>query len=179
MISANDKIIVSVNFQQKESISLGGSEMLLAKQYSNNRRESMPVLCQVVDGNGKIENDTLLLVHHNRFSESSPHYLESNLYSLAFNNSIFAKIDDNGNAKGICGNIIVEHTFDKNDIIPDNLKKPNRFKYNVLQNGYGFKKGQSVYCYEFSDYCIIYVWKGVEHRVIKVKLEDIVGYLKK
>lgn len=176
MIASNDKIIVSVDFSQKQKVVLGGSEILLAKEYSNNRRESMPVVCKVVDGNEKIPNDTYLLVHHNRFIENSPHHLEDNLYSLAFNESIFARLDENGEAKSVCNNIIVDYVYGgENILLPAHLRIPNKFKYMIKNNGYGFKKGQLIFAYEFSNYEIMYVFNGVERRVVKIKKSDIVG----
>lgn len=176
MTPANDKIIVSVDFHQKEKVSLGDSEFLLAKNYSTNRRESMPVVCKVVNGNNKIKEDTFLLVHHNRFTENSPHYLGDNLYSLAFNSSIFAKLDDEGNAHSLCDNIIVDYFYPDYSIpVPAHLKVPHKFKYKVISNGFGYKKGQIIFAYEFANYEIIYVFNGIEHRVVKISKSDIVG----
>jgi len=176
MLPSNDKILVEVEYDQKSNVSMGGGVFLLAKEFSENRRESQPVVCKVVYGNNNIKNGTYLLVHHNRFVETSPHHLGGNQYSLAYNESIFAKIDEEGNAHSLCDNIIVEQVFDNDsELIPDNLKKPNKTKYKVIGNGYGFKKGQAVFAYPFSNYEIVYIFKGVEHRVIKLKKSDIVG----
>jgi hypothetical protein len=175
---ANDKIVVSVDSHQKEKISINGNDFLLGKEYSNNRRESMPVVCMVIDGNGHIKEGTFLLVHHNRFGENSPHSLGENLYSLAYNSSIFAKLDNDGNAHSLCGNIIVEYIYEESAVpLPAHLKMANQYKYKVASNGFGFKKGQIVFCYEKSDYEIVYVFNGQEKRVVKVKKEDIVGKL--
>lgn len=176
MISANGKILVSVDFSQKKSADVGGTTLLLAKEFTANRREQNPVLCKVETGNENVPCGTYLLVHHNRFVEDSPHHLGGNLYSLAYNQSIFASVDEDGNANQMCGNIIVEHTFDEgNENLPAHLITPNKHKYKVLQQGYGYKKGQHIFCFPFSDYEIIYVWKGTEHRVVKVWKDDIVG----
>lgn len=176
MIAANLKIIVSVDFSQKEKISINGNDFLLGKQYSHNRRESNPVVCQVVDGNGHLKDGTFLLVHHNRFGDNSPHYLGDNLYSLAYNSSVFAKLDSDGNAHSVCDNIIVEYVYEPSSIpLPAHLLKPNTFKYKVVSNGFGFKKGQFVFCYEKADYEIVYVFNGQEKRVVKVAKNDIVG----
>lgn len=154
--------------------------MLLAKQYSNNRRESEPVVCKVINGNGHLADGAFILVHHNRFSENSPHHLENNLYSLAFNESIFAKLDKNGEAKSVCGNIIVDYVYDdKDSMLPAHLRLPNKFKYVVKNSGYGYKKGQFIFAYEKADYEIVYVFNGEEKRVIKIKQSDIVGKMTK
>lgn len=176
MQPSNKKIIVAVAYEQKGSVEVAGTKLLLAKQFSGNRRESMPVMAQVIDGNGHLPNGTFILVHHNRFIENSPHHLEDNLYSLAYNQSIFAKLDSEGNALGLCDNILVSHVYDNDSLyIPEHLKKPNKHKFRVINEGFGYEKDQIVFCYVYSDYEIIYVWKGTEKRVIKVIKNDIIG----
>jgi hypothetical protein len=177
---SNNKIIVSVDFRQKEKISVAGNDFLLGKQYSHNRRESMPVLCQVVDGNGHIKEGTFLLVHHNRFGEHSAHALGNNQYSLAYNESIFARVDSEGNAHGLCGNVIVDYIYPEYSIpVPAHLRQPDKFKYKVLSKGFGYNKGQIIFAYEFSNYEIVYVFNGAEKRVVKIKSGDIVGKIAK
>ena len=180
MISANNKIRVSVDSTQKESVMVGNSNILLAKDFSNNRRESNPVVCLTIEGNKDVPRGTSLLVHHNRFVQGSPHYLGGNEYSLAYNTSIFAKINSDGSATSLCDNILVEYVYNKvNELIPDHLRKPDRYMYKVLKTGFGFKKGQLIFAYEFANYEIVYVWKGVEYRVIKIAKSDIVGKIQK
>ncbi len=179
MEAENNKIIVSVNFSQKQSTNIDGVDFLTAKEFSTNKRESMPVICMVEEGNKKVSCGTFLLVHHNRFVEHSPHHLGENIYSLAYNSSIFARVDENGNAHQMCGNIIVERIYDNNDTLtPEHLKEANKNKYRIAQNGYGYKKGQYIFCFNYADYEIIYTFNGVEKRVVKVIKEDIVGKLK-
>lgn len=180
MISANNKIRVSVDLSQKTSINIEGINILLAKDYSNNRRESNPVACLVIEGNKHVPRGTYLLVHHNRFVTGSPHHLEKNEYSLAYNTSIFAKVNKDGSATSLCDNILVEYVYGKeNELIPEHLRKPNKYMYKVLKTGFGFKKGQLIFAYEFANYEIVYIWKGVEHRVVKIVKSDIVGKIQK
>jgi len=180
MKPANNKIIVKVNHSQKSSVNIAGSDFLLAKEYNHNRRESMPVVCEVVEGTGTLSKGTFLLVHHNRFSENSPHHLEGNLYSLAYNTSIFARLDKQGNPIGLCNNIIVDRVYENNsEFIPQHLKKYDKHKNIVAGNGFGFKKGQVVFCFDLAAYEIIYVWNGEEKRVWKVVKSDVVGKINK
>lgn len=180
MTPSNNKIIVKVNHSQKSNVTVAGSDFLLAKDYNHNRRESMPVLCEVVEGNKNLSFGTILLVHHNRFSSNSPHHLESNLYSLAFNPSIFARIDKEGNPIGLCNNIIVNRVYENdNDFIPQHLKKYDKHKNIVASNGFGFKKGQVIFTFDLAAYEIIYVWQGQEKRVWKVTKNDVVGKINK
>jgi hypothetical protein len=176
MIAANDKIIVSVDYGQKEKISISGTEILLAKKYNSNRRESHPVLCTVVSGSKKIPDGRKLLVHHNRFAENSPHHLGDNLYSLSQNNNIYGWIDKDGEVNPLFGNILVERIFfDSGKVIPEHLRKIHNTKFKVAKSNYGYKKGKFIYCQPFSDYEIVFVFNGSEKRVVKVHKNDIVG----
>jgi hypothetical protein len=178
MQGANDKIIVRVEHGQKRYAEVGGVKMELAKQYNPNRRESAPVVCHVERGNKRIKDGSFVLVHHNRFSENSPHHLGDNRYSIADNQSIYARLNEDGTAVQMNGNIIVERLVeDENPLIPEHLRKVSKNKFRVLQNGYGYKKGQYVFSYDFSDYEIVYVFAGKEHRVVKIYKDEILGKL--
>lgn len=176
----NSKIIVRVNAEQKRSIDLSGSNFLLAKQYTNNRREQNPVVCEVITGNSIIKSGEFLLVHHNRFAEHSPYELGEGMYAIPYDRSLFARLDADGNPHSLCGNIIAQRVEKTSAIeIAASYKKNYNDRVVVLNNGYGYKKGDEIFTYPFSDYCIVYVWKGVEYRVIKVYIEDIAGVFKK
>lgn len=178
MQAANDKIIVEVDFSQKKSAEIGGTKMYLGKEFSSNRRESMPVVCMVVSGNQYLKEGDYILVHHNRFAENSPHHIGGNYYSLACNQSIFGRINSDGTASQLYGNIFVERIVEnKSPLIPEHLRKVNKHKFKVLQSGYGYKEGRFIFCYEHSDYEIVYVFEGKEHRIVKVYKDDIVGKL--
>lgn len=178
MRAVNEKIIVKVEANQKHSIDFGGSSFLLAKQYTNNRREMNPVVCEVIQGNNRVKAGTFLLVHHNRFAEYSPYELGNGLYAIPYDRSLFARIDDKGEAHSLCKNIIAQRVEKKTSL---ELAASYRKNYNdrvvVLNDGYGYKKGDEIFTFPFSDYEIVYVWKGVEKRVIKVFSEDICGKL--
>jgi len=175
MIGANNKILVSVDISQKEKISLNGNDFYTSKEFSHNRRESNPTLCKVVNGNTYISHGTYLIVHHNRFVEHSPHHVVDNIYSLEWNESIFAKLDENGDAYSVCDNIIVDYVFEENLLLPEQQRKPHKNKYKVKRKGFGFNEGQYVFAYDFANYEIVYVWKGVEKRVVKLVKRDIVA----
>ena len=178
MESKNGKIIVEVDYSQKRESIVGGTKMLLAKQYSKNRRESESNICKVVCGNRFVKSGTILIVHHGRFSENSPHHLGNNQYAIPYNRSIFAKIKEDGTIRQMCGNIIVSRIYDESSmLVPEHLKKTNSYKFKVVDNGHGYKNGQYIFCSKFSDYEIVCVFNGQEHRVIKVHKDDIIGVL--
>jgi hypothetical protein len=174
MKSVNNFIVVSVDQDQKAKALLGNHEILLAKKYNTNRREQNPVLCKVVQGNKKVREGTWLLVHHNRFAEHSPHEIGGGLYSIPYNQSVFAKVDKNGEAHSVNGNIICEREKVSHGNILTTEKIHND-RFTILNDGCGYRKGQMVFTYQFSEYEIIYIWQGIEHRVIKIFHEDIVG----
>lgn len=180
MKATYNKIIVSVDAAQKECIVVNGAKFLLAKQYNNNRREQHPVVCRVVVGNNKIENGKWLIVHHNRFAEHSANEIGEGLYSIPYNSGIFALINEDGSLKSLCGNIICERIEKKEQIdIPAHLRKNYNDRVIVKSDGYGFKNGQEVFTYMYSDYEIVYVWNGEEKRAVKVFKDDIVAILVK
>jgi len=176
----SNKLIVRVDAAQKSNIKLGGVNFLLAKQYNNNRREQNPVVCEAVTSNSRIKKGTFLLVHHNRFAEHSAFELEDGLYAIPYDRSIFARLDENGDAHSLNGNIIAQRVERKAAIELAPTYRKNYFdRVVILNNGYGYKKGDEVFTWNYSDYEIIYVWKGEERRVVKVFVEDIVGKLSK
>ena len=173
-----DKIIVKVDPAQKSSIDMGGQQFLLAKQYNHNRREQHPVLCEVIQGNSRVNPGKFLLVHHNRFAENSPHEIGDGLYSIPYNSGIFASLDDNGDAHSLCGNIIAKRVQKVEKIeVAAHLRKDYHDRVIVQFDGYGYKKGAEIFTFPFSDYEIVYVWKGEERRVVKVFKDDICGIL--
>jgi hypothetical protein len=176
----NNKIIVRVDSNQKNNIQVGGIDFLLAKQYNHNNREKNPVVCEVVTGNNQIKPGTFLLVHHTRFVEYSAYELGGGLYALPYDRSLFARIDEDGNARSLCKNIIAERVEKKSSIdVAVSYRKNYNDRVVVLNDGYGYKKGDEIFTLPFSDYEIVYVWKGVERRVVKVFVEDICGKLVK
>jgi hypothetical protein len=181
MVATNDKIIVKVNPNEKNSTIIGDSKFLLAKEYNTNYRERNPVVCEVIKGNGKLKDGSFILVHHNSFSEHSPHYLGDNLYSLAYNKSIFCRLDEQGNAHSMCGNIVVENILVEWVAVEVAAfyQKHYTNRAKVVSNGYGFKKDDILLFWDMGNYEIIYNWKGEERRVVKVFKDDIVGVLKK
>lgn len=180
MKAKNEKIIVRVNADQKSNIRVGGVNLLLAKQYSNNRREQNPVVCEVMQGNSRIRPGTFLLVHHNRFAEYSPYELGNGLYAIPYDRSLFARIDDKGEAHSLCKNIIAKRVEKQYFIeAAASYKKNYNDRVIVLNDGYGYKKGDEIFTFPFSDYEIVYVWKGEEKRVVKVFSEDICGKMVK
>jgi hypothetical protein len=62
--------------------------------------------------------------------------------------------------------------------IPPEYQKDYPDRVRVISRGCGYQIGQLIYILKHADYEIIYNWKGIERRVIKVFKPYIVGSLK-
>lgn len=198
MRALRGRIIVKSFASQKEEIEIVGQDgkrltLWVGKKYAINHREKNPVVCEVLDNNSEynyIKKGDFLLVHHNFLSEwqTNPFCIEYDpvsevgLYSLQANHNIFCKINADGIAEPVCGNMLVERQ--KNPIkssliiIPDTVKQEHNDRVKVVSLSpevAGYKVGQTVLMYKYSDYEICYSWKKKDYSIIKVYEEDLIG----
>lgn len=169
------KIIVKVDTSQKER----NEQFLLAKEYNTNYRDRSPVVAAVITGSKEIKKGAFLLCHHNLFySATSPYRIDGDTYSIPINENIYAWIDEDGVPHPLNGNIIAERVKIGSafELTPQ-YQKNHIDRVIVLSDGLGFKAGQQVFTWKYSDHEIIYMWKGKEKRVIKINIEDIVAYI--
>jgi hypothetical protein len=181
MRPAGGKILVNVNPGQKGEILLGGKRLMTALKFATNYREKSPVMAFVAEAAHGLKVGTPLVVHHNRFHEHSAYLLDEGLFAIPYNESIFFRIDENGDPHSMHHNIICERIPKPEGVLvtPASLKKNYTDRVRVLSNGYGYKKGQEIYTKIMADYEVIYNWNGQERRVIKVVSSDIVAILLK
>lgn len=200
MKAIKGKIIVKAYLSQKEAIQIKGAngqmiELWVGKKYLTNFREKNPVLCECVHNNSEfdyIQPGDMLIVHHNLLSDpmTNPFCIEYDpqtgmgLYSIRANDSIFCKLDKEGVATPICGNILVQRL--KNPIkssaiiIPDTVKQEHNDRVKVLAIApevEGVGVGETVLIYEKSDYEICYSWQKNDYSLVKIKEEEIIGHL--
>jgi hypothetical protein len=169
------RIIVEVDMDQK----LFDSGFQRALEYEGNYRKRHPVMCTVIEGNAMVKKGLKLLCHHNFFYKDSPFRLGGNMFTLKLNESIFARIDDNGNPHSMFGNVMAERVLIESDFDLTSAKEQyHHDRVRVISDGCGYRKGQIILTNNFADYEIVYNWKGEERRVIKVWKEFIVGVLK-
>lgn len=169
------KVVVRVDPLQKAT----SEHFLLAKEYNNNYRDRSPVVAEVVEGNKKVKKGQFLLCHHNLFySATSPYRIQGDLYSIPFNENIYAWLDEDGLPHPLNGNILAERVKIETafELTPEFTKNYIN-RVTILSDGLGFKSGQQVFTWPYSDHEIIYMWKGKEKRVIKINIEDIVAYI--
>lgn len=181
MIPVNNKIIVKVNPDQKDTVKLGDTMVKCAYNYEVNYRIKSPVIGIIVDGNDFIENVKIAIFHHNNFYLPSPYHLQDDLFSVPFGKTVFGTLNDNGDLSPLCGNIICE----KLDIItsfplPPEQRTKYIDRYLVIDpTGTKYKQGQIIFTRPHSGYEIIYIWNGIEKKSIKVHEEMVCGLERK
>lgn len=178
MKAVNNRILVKVNMEQKNSMLVGGIMLSTAIKFETNYREKSPVLAEVVEGNLRLPSGTIVCCHHNHFYYPSPYQLEDNLFSIPFNKTIFATVTKNGNLNAICGNVLGERVQKSNTF---HVEHPEFYIDRLLVKDKGwtsYKENSTIICRPNAPYDIVYNWNGVERRVTKVSNDMICGYLK-
>jgi hypothetical protein len=159
---------------------LGGKRLLTQKKYNINYREKNPVVCFVVKGSDNIPPGTFLVCNYSHFEEESPYHMYDNMFSIPVDISILGRIDDFGELHPMCGNVFVERILKPHAIdIPKDFEKPQINHGYISVSGEGWERGQEIFWFNYSDYEIVYFWKGIEKRRIKVENTEIVGFIKK
>jgi hypothetical protein len=175
-----NKIVVRVNHNQKDQIQIADIVFQRALKFETNYRVKSPVMAEVLEGNDEIATGSHIICHHNRFQEHSAYHIEGDLYSIPCNDSIFLRIDNEGNPHSLFENIICERIqVDTKYYIPDEKKRSYHDRVRVISDGYGFNVGDEILTYNLADYEIVYHWQNQEKRIIKVKKTDIVAIIEK
>ncbi len=177
MTPTNNKLLVACNIEQKREISIGGVILRSASSYDVNYRERSPVIAVAKETKGEIAFDDILLTHHNLYYSPSPFYLFDDLFSIPYTiATIFAVIDKDGNPRAVCGNIIAEEVEVETPIpLPPEQKTFHKDRARVLDSACGYQKGQLVFTRPSTPYIIVYIWNGMEKRVVKINSEMILG----
>jgi len=180
MKPANNKIIVQVNPDQKDTIKIGDIEFQSALKYEVNYRYKSPTIATVVEGNDIVREGDVLLCHHNLFYLPSPYHLNEDFFSVPFSKVLFAKLISDGTLIPICGNMICEEIPIKYYLMmPPELQQVHKNRYKVVDGGWTmYKKGDIVFTRPSSGYTIIYNVNGEERKAVKVDSEMICGVLK-
>lgn len=180
MKSTIGRLLVSVNAEQKDKMTINGVMLKMAHLFENNYRERSPVICQAEEDTYFVKKGQLLICHHNHFYAPSPYFVQDNLYSIPIGKSIFCILNMDGSVNPICGNIICERV-----IIPSLLEVAPEIQEKyidrliVLDGGWtSYKKGDLVFTRPYSYYQIVYAVDEVEHRIHKCDSEMIMGVIK-
>jgi hypothetical protein len=173
------KIIVRVDLKQKGETIIGGRSFQMAKQYEHNNRIKSPVIAYVVKGNDQLRTGDAILCHHNLFVDDSPYYYKDDLFSITANkNTIFFRIDSYGEPIPVYENIIAERVDKKSSLLELPKESTNQTIDRVIcsADGFGYKKGQTLFTIPYSMYEIVYIFGGTERRLVKIHLTDIVAF---
>lgn len=179
MIPTNSKVLVRVDIKQKESMLIGGVLFSTAIKFEKNYREKSPVIAKVVEGNQAINNGDIIVCHHNHFYHPSPYHIQDDLYSIPFNHTIFAKVNNSGTLSAVCGNVLGERIPVKYDLdVPPEYQKTHPDRILIKDGGDTvYKPGIIAFTRPNAPYDIVYNWNGEEIRVTKVDSKQICGIL--
>lgn len=178
MTPANDKILIQVNADQKNKMSIGGNTLFTATAFDPNYRERSPTVGRVVEGNPYVYENDFLLLHHNLCYLPSPYHVQDDLFSIPFSSVIFAKIDKKGNITPVCGNLLCDRVNIESEFYL--IEKEQYLDRVRVLDGMGtpYHKGQLLFTKPYSFYQIVWNWNGEERRVHKCNSEMVVGYVK-
>lgn len=179
MISANEKIIVRVNNEQKDFVRIGDVSFQMALSYEKNYRERSPVVAEVLNGNDVLKSGDIILCHHNLFYLPSPFHLWDDLFSIKYNSTIFAKINNTGDLIPMGGNMLCDRIYKEgNEMIPPELREKCTDKVLITDSGDSdFKKGDIVFTRPHSYYEIVYTINGAINRIHKCHKDMVCGVL--
>jgi hypothetical protein len=178
MLAAKGNIIVRVDKKQNAYVDTGGQTLLTQKRYNENFRERNPCVAEIIDGLGDLRTGLFIVCNYSHFSDSSPYLLYDDLYSIPVNSSIIGKIDEKGDLHPVCGNVFIKNLTKPTLIeIPKDFQKV-KVNHGIVEAGEGWIKGQEIFFYNYSNYEVVYTWKGVEHRCIKIESDEIVGFIR-
>jgi hypothetical protein len=180
MKPVNDKIIVRVDMNQKEAMTVGGVTVRCANSWNHNYREKSPVVACVVEGNEWVKENDILLCHHNLFYHPSPYYLYDDLFSIPASNVLFAIVTPEGKLKPIYGNIICERVEIPTPLpLPPEQRKTYINRAKVIEPGYThYNKGELIFHRPNAGYDIVYIWNGIETVVTKVHESQVAGVVR-
>lgn len=166
--------------KQKDTFTIGGITVSTALKYETNYRERSPVVALIVEGNRFIKPGQIGIFHHNHFYPPSPYFVENDLFSVPFNQTVFGVLTDEGAINPMCGNIICERVEIPTPLpVPPEYRKTYLDRAIVLDAGtQPYKKGQLLFHKPSAGYDIVYNYQGIEKRVTKVHADFVVGYIR-
>jgi len=177
MKPVNNKILVKVNMEQKDTMLVGGVLLSTAIKFETNYREKSPVIAEVVKGNKYIHDGDIIVCHHNHFYPPSPYFVQDGLYSIPFNKTILGRVNSSGIISAVCGNVFGNRVDIKTELdLPPEYRKKYINRLEITDRGWtNYADGQLVFCRPNAPYDIIYNWGGEERRVTKLDSEQICG----
>lgn len=180
MQPVNNKVLLSCDQSQKDSVTLEGNEFSLTHIYEVDYKIKSPTIATVIEGNDLLRKGDILVCHHNLFYLPSPYHLYGDLFSVPFSKVLFAKILEDGSLMPICGNILgdripIESEF---ELPPDEVRFYND-RLLVTNAGYTkWKAGQILFTRPSACYDINYHWNKERKTVTKISEDQVCAILK-
>jgi hypothetical protein len=174
MKPTNNKILVRVNPDQKNTMMIGGVEVCLALKYATNYREKSPIIAEVMSDTEHLYQGDFILCHHNHFSGKTYH-LQDDLYSIPANHTIFAILHPSGELSPVYGNLLAAKVEIETPLpLPPEQREYYKDRGVILDGGWTeFKRGDLVFTRPSSLYEIVYIWGQEERRICKINSEMI------
>ena len=193
------EIVVVVDKEDKYSHQIEGTDikLFIDKDFGWNEREKNAVNATVyADNPTGLKEGTRIVCWHNSFADhnlvNTITTLEDSVYGgkkkvyiyTVRPKNIFFYFDDDGNPTPMPGYILAERIYKKaktSALLLTDLsdeKENNRVVVTNIANNVTdclFKKGDIVIIETMADYEVVYADKGREHRLIRVKEEDIIA----
>lgn len=181
MKSVFEKVLVTVDMNQKDFMTLGDSVVRMAQSFSTNYRERSPVLGRFAETNKFFREGDVAVFHHNHFYHPSPYHLYDDLFSVPMNKTIFGTIDSHGEMTPVMGNMICERIPVKTPFpVPPDQQEYHTSQYLVVNPGWTtYKINDIIFTRPASGYEIVYTWDGIEKKILKVSEDMVCGVLKK
>jgi len=192
MRTLHGKIIVKAYLEQKESHEVKCDDgrviqLYIGRKYAENNREASPTVAEVVaveDGYGIKAGDVVAL-NHNLITNKASWIEEKDGYvtlTIAADSTVYAKIGLNGVLEPLFGNLIAKRIYKQGDVgkgliwAGGEVKDDYLFEVvSVSADEEDVKVGDTVLCYKFSDYELVYHYGGSEQRAIVIKKADVLG----
>jgi len=180
MKAVNGKVLVRVDMTQKSHMKMGEVVVQMANIYETNYREKSPVVGVFAETNNFFKEGEIAAFHHNHFYEPSPYYLYDDLFSVPLNHTILGVLGDGGSFRPVFGNMVCEQIEVESEfLIPPEHKTFHVNQYRIIDAGWTkYKKGAIVLTRPYSGYEIVYMFNGVQHRVVKVHEDMVCGIVK-
>lgn len=180
MKSANKKILVKVNMEQKDFMEIGGVTVKCAYEFDVNYRRRSPVVGQFAESNEYFKCGELAIFHHNHFYPPSPYFLQDDLFSVPLTKAIFGVLDSYGELNPVMGNLTVKTIPIPTPLpVPPEEQKHYINRYEIVNPGWtAFKKGDIVFTRPNAGYPICFTWNGEERVIYKIPDDQICGILK-
>jgi hypothetical protein len=180
MTPTNNKILVRVDLEQKDTIIIAGREISTARNFETNYREKSPVVAEVIEGNQILKGGDVILCHHNIIYKDSPFHLTEDLFSIPEGPTIFAKVHEDGSLRPLYGNILCEQVPKEYSIgIPPELQEKHLNRVKVIDGSSSeYEENTLLFTRPYAFYEIVYSINNNQSRVFKVHESQVCGLLR-